>query len=487
VNRRESTSPVDRGTTATTQKGHSRSARALDVLSAAGSGDWRGDMGKLKVEWVSPEELRPNPRNPRRNEKAVRAVKDSIREFGFNVPILVDDDLNIIAGHTRLKAARALKLKSVPTIRLSHLSSTQLKAFAIADNKTGELSEWEEEKLSEMLQELDIEGFDLELTGFYDQELDSLLAGLKGDSLPGAEAEREDTVPEKPTKPLTKPGDLWILGEHRLLCGDSSNEADVKRLMDGKRFDLLVTSPPYNIGKTYSKYRDDKEYREYLAFIEKVFALAYRHMKSHRYVCVNIGREATVNTSAHYAYVLEGIGYHFFRNIYWIKPFGAGKPTATLRFPFPRYYNPKLITEKIVIYTNELEGALPQEAEIMLVYDKDYVRGSRPPKSEKIPMELLSGYIGNVWYMQPETQAFQLHPTPFPVLLVELCSRFFAFEGEIIYEPFVGSGTAIIAAEKTGRRCYGMDIDPKYCDVAVKRWEEYTSSKAKRFKKGRVA
>lgn len=334
--------------------------------------------------------------------------------------------------------------------------------------------------MAEILHELDTEGFDLEVTGFYDQELNSLLAGCRGDPMPGPEQEREDSVPEPPKKPLTEPGDLWILADHRLLCGDSSNQADVERLMDGKQFDLLVTSPPYNIGKTYSKYRDDKEYREYLAFIEKVFALAFRHMKKHRYVCVNVGREGCVNTSAHYAYVLEGIGYHFFRNIYWIKPFGAGKPTAVLRYPFPRHYNPKLITEKIVIYTNELEGNLPQEADILLVYEKGHVRGSRPPKSEKIPKELLSGYIGNVWYMSPDSRAFQLHPTPFPVLLPELCCRFFACEGETVYEPFVGSGTAIIAAEKTGRRCFAMEIDPKYCDVAVKRWEDFTGGKARR-------
>ena len=199
------------------------------------------DVLTLAVEQVPIEKLVPNERNPRNNDDAVDAVARSIQAYGFNNPIVTDGDLRIAAGHTRLKAAEKLGLKTVPVIRVPGLVGSKFSGFAIADNKTAEIAEWDPELLNKLVSELNLEvDFDLSSLGFDDMELTKILDWDKAE-------EREDEAPPVPDVPITEPGDLWLLGDHRLLCGDATKSEHLHALMDGHEIDCLVTDPPYGV------------------------------------------------------------------------------------------------------------------------------------------------------------------------------------------------------------------------------------------------
>ncbi len=195
------------------------------------------------VEHIPIGELRPNPQNPRANDPAVDAVARSIQAYGFNNPIITDGELNIAAGHTRLKAAKKLGLTEVPVIRVPGLVGSKFTGFAIADNKTAEIADWDQELLNKIIAELNADGdFDLTSLGFDDMELTKILDWDYQD-----DEEKADEAPPLPTVATAKPGDLWLLGEHRLLCGDATRGDDLKRLVDSQQVDCLITDPPYGV------------------------------------------------------------------------------------------------------------------------------------------------------------------------------------------------------------------------------------------------
>jgi DNA modification methylase len=373
---------------------------------------------------VSIGQLLPYARNARTHDDAqVAQIAASIKEFGFNNPILIADDQSIVAGHGRLAAARKLGLTEVPVVRLSHLSDTQRKAYILADNRLALNAGWDNDLLKLELQELEIEGVDLEMLGFSKEELDGLLNSLE----PTEGLTDEDAVPETPEEPVTKPGDIWILGKHRLMCGDSTSVDAVDRLMNGDKADMVFTDPPYNVAMQRSATikNDNLSNDDFYGLLSGAFSCANINTKDSAPWFVWIGWRAWS--------VCEKIlsSYKQVRNcIVWAKPsIGLGQPGY-------RYQH------EVGLFCGEIN-------------DRS---------------------VSDLWTFSRDGSG--LHPTMKPVELVEHGFQTAGKRGDIVLDLFGGSGSTMIACEKTNRSCRMMELDPKYCDVIVKRWEEFTGKKA---------
>ncbi len=427
----------------------------------------------LTIVWKKIEELKPAEYNPRKfSDKELKKLKKSISAFGFVEPIVINSfpgrENVVIGGHMRLQAAKELNITKVPVVEVS-LSPDKERALNLALNKIK--GEWDEKKLIEALLELEKENEDiLPLTGFEEKEIEYLLELQQLEKETIYASAPEDRLPDNKNQLGIEPGDIVeIDGKHRIICGDSTDPGVWRALLGETKIDLIVTSPPYNLDIKYGKYRDNKEYKEYIAMIEKVFRNAKDFLNKGRYVCVNIGRDwGPINMPAKYNQLLEEIGYVFFRDIYWIKPLGSARGTITTKNPFPRYYVPKVQTEIVQIYSFEEK---PSFFNNLIVYKI----GEEPhrEKKERIPDLLLSKYIGNAWFMAPETALDGRPKEPFPVQLPFNCIRFFTFKEEVVLDPFLGSGTTIIAADQLGRKGYGIELDPNYVNLTVTRFKEY--------------
>jgi DNA modification methylase len=378
--------------------------------------------------------------NPRtHSDTQIDQIAASIREFGWTNPILVDAGCVIIAGHGRLAAASQLGLEQVPVIRLGHLSDAQRKALVIADNQLALNAGWDDAALSSLIQELDTEKFDLELLGFLSEDLDRYLAGHADDA--SVEAE-EGELPEAPVIPTSRPGDLWILGEHRLLCGDATVLSDVERLMNGQLADMAVTDPPYNVdyanaakNKIISKDRrilNDALGEGFHQFLYDTCVNQLMVTKGACYVCMSSSELHTLQK----AFTDAGGKWSTF--IIW------AKNTFTLgRADYQRQYEPILYGWK--------QGA------------DHFWCGARDQ--------------GDVWFVD-KPRVNDLHPTMKPVELIERAIRNSSKSRDIVLDLFGGSGTTLIAAERTGRSARLMELDPKYADVIVERWQNLTGGVA---------
>ena len=378
--------------------------------------------------------------NPRtHSDTQIDQIAASIREFGWTNPILVDAGCVIIAGHGRLAAASQLGLEQVPVIRLGHLSDAQRKALVIADNQLALNAGWDDAALSSLIQELDTEKFDLELLGFLSEDLDRYLAGHADDA--SVEAE-EGELPEAPVIPTSRPGDLWILGEHRLLCGDATVLSDLERLMNGQLADMAVTDPPYNVdyanaakNKIISKDRrilNDALGEGFHQFLYDTCVNLLMVTKGACYVCMSSSELHTLQK----AFTDAGGKWSTF--IIW------AKNTFTLgRADYQRQYEPILYGWK--------QGA------------DHFWCGARDQ--------------GDVWFVD-KPRVNDLHPTMKPVELIERAIRNSSKSRDIVLDLFGGSGTTLIAAERTGRSARLMELDPKYSDVIVERWQNLTGGVA---------
>jgi DNA modification methylase len=382
--------------------------------------------------------LKPYAKNARtHSDDQIAKIAASLVEYGWTAPVMVSDDGEIVAGHGRLLAAQHLGLSEVPIIRLSHLTPEQVRAYRIADNRLSELAGWDDELLAAELHALNAAGFDLDLTGFEGEDLDRLLAPLdEGDGLAG-----EDTIPEPPANPVSRPGDLWLLGGHRLLCGDATNADDVSRLLDGARPNLMVCDPPYgtqydpawrneagvsNTGRTGTVRNDDRaDWREAWALFPGDVAYVW-HAGIHA---------RTVAES------LEACGFAIRAQLVWVKN----------RFVLSRgHYH------------------WQHEPCFYAVRDGGESRwqGARDQST--------------VWQIAAnfDDDAATVHGTQKPVecMLRPILNN--SARGDSVYEPFAGSGTTIVAAEKSGRRCFGVEIEPRYCDLIIGRWQAATGGEA---------
>ena len=378
------------------------------------------------------------------------AVVESIHSFGFNVPILCDQHFIIIAGHTRWKAAQTLGMKKVPVIVIE-MPDAQRRAFSIADNKTAEIADWDFPRLRDILEELRSEDIDIESLGFSDEEIRRLLLDGSSD---------EDSVPEGADGPsITQPGDLYILGSHRLLCGDSRDRDSVMVLTEGSPVDHVFGGPPYFNQRTYSHW---DEYQVYLLNMKRLIQNCHDTMKDGA-VCVwNIANGCSTHHDhvSHHSRLFEESGFQYLDTIIWKKT-GAN-------YAIPRNFH---ILRNACYYP-----ALEWEA--LLVHQKP----GPIPKMTREGQDYMSRYHTDVWEIPAVTNQIERfgHPAVCPVEIPYRSMQAYTGSGGSLFEPFGGSGTTLIAAEKARRRAYVMEISPSYCDVIVRRWETLTGAKVVR-------
>ena len=399
----------------------------------------------LVINYRSPESLVGYAQNARTHTDAqIDQIANSIRKFGWTNPILVDSNNGVIAGHGRVLAARKLGLTRVPVIALAHLTLDQKRAYILADNQLALNAGWDKDLLALELGELKDAGFELELIGFSGDELQSLTdkesAGLTD----------EDAVPEAPVEPKTKPGDVYVLGNHRLLCGDSTVLANVEKVLDGALADMVFTDPPYNVN--YANTAKDKMRGKNRAILNDDLGEGFEKFlydacvniltvcKGAIYVCMSSSELHTLQK----AFVEAGGKWSTF--VIW------AKNTFTLgRADYQRQYEPILYGWKQGI--------------------DHFWCGARNQ--------------GDVWFVN-KPRVNDLHPTMKPVELVERAVQNSSKSRDIVLDCFGGSGTTMIACEKSGRQARLIELDPKYCDVIVKRWEEFTGKTAVRNEAGSI-
>jgi DNA modification methylase len=391
----------------------------------------------MKIQQVNVEKLIPFARNSRtHSDKQVAEIAASIKEFGWTNPILVDGDKGIIAGHGRLLAARKLGMDTVPVIELAHLTETQKRAYVIADNKLALNADWDDQLLTIELNDLLADGFALELLGFDKDELAKLLEPEQIEGLTD-----EDAVPEVPDEPVTKLGDVWILGNHRLMCGDSTSIDAVEKLMAGQKADMVFTDPPYNqntqrggggeLGKQLRAQSDKIEFicdfdpTEFLNVLPSVFAVGIN-----AYIFCN------KDLLPDYLIWAKNNDYSFWVLV-WKKE--GGIPINSAHRPDIEYL---LVFRKKSIFNSGIKGI-------------NYSR-----------------------LLEVNRARDGLHPTMKPIELIENQLQIGSNTKSIVADLFGGSGSTLIACEKTSRHARLMELDPKYCDVIVKRWQDFTGKVA---------
>ena len=390
----------------------------------------------MQIKLAEISNIKPYENNPRKlSEQAIEKVAMSLKEYGFRQPIVVDKDMVIVAGHTRFRASKKLGLKQVPISVIDNLSEEQINAYRIADNRTAEESEWDSELLKMEIKELEAKDFKLDLLGFNEDQLNDMLFEEKQGLTD------EDEVPEAPEEPISKLGDIWILGKHKLICGDSTILNNYEKLFNENKADLLMTDPPYNVdyeGKTKDKLtiqNDSKNDDDFLQFLTDAFNNCAIHLKL-------------------------GCSFYIFHSDWYGLEFRQSIKNSDL----------------------ELKQNLIWAKNSMVMGRQDYQWQHEP---------CLYGWkrgASHSWYSDRKQTTIikydrpsksKLHPTMKPVGLVEYLIKNSSKQEDIILDPFLGSGTTIIACEKQSRICYGFELEPKYCDVIIKRWENFTGKKAK--------
>ena len=428
----------------------------------------------MLVEMRPLDSVRPYDQNPRKNDQAVAAVARSLREFGFRQPIVVDEAGVIVVGHTRWKAAKSIGMDAIPVHVAEGMTAEQARAYRIADNQLSNLSSWDDGLLRLEAAELKTLGVDLDVLGFEAADLASLLAP------PGGGLTDPDAVPEAPKEPVTKAGDVWVLGSHRLMCGDSTKAEDVARLMSGARAMLCFTSPPYAQQRDYTAEGKTKV-SDWNALMLGVFANL--PMSDDGQILVNLGlihNDGEWNPYwEHWLGWMREQGWRRFGWYVWDQGFGLpgdwnGRLAPSHEFVF--HFNkasvrPDKCVEKMP------ENVKPRNKGESTMRGKDgktkaFTNPEASAQTHKIPDSVIR--IGR----QVGSDG---HPAQFPVNFPKFVMQ--AWPGDV-YEPFSGSGTTIIAAEQLGRACYAMEIAPVYVDIAVTRWEQFTGKKAERVSDG---
>ncbi|MEM5063033.1 DNA modification methylase [Enterococcus faecalis] len=384
----------------------------------------------MDIKVQKTEDLIPYEKNPRHNEDAITAVAKSIEKFGFKVPIVVDASNVIVNGHTRLKAAKYLGLKEVPTIIADDLTPEQIKAFRLADNKVGEIATWDEELLNAELDELADLDFDMTEFGFD-------LPDIEGEEVEVIEDEFEE---ELPAEPISKLGDIYQLERHRLMCGDSTNSLEVEKLMGNKKADLLITDPPYNVayegkGKEALTIKNDsKETNEFHSFLYEAFSAAINNMKLGSSFYVWYASSEVVNFHT----ALEEAGFLVKQELIWNK-------------------NSMVLSRQDYHWKHEpcLYGWASG--------------GSHSWYSDRKQTTILN-------FDRPTVN--KEHPTMKPVALFDYQIKNSSKQGDCILDLFGGSGTTLIACEQNEREAYLMELDPRYVDVIIARWEAFTGEVA---------
>lgn len=371
----------------------------------------------MNVQEIKLKDIKPYGKNPRKNDDAVPYVAESIKQFGFKVPIVIDKNNVIVAGHTRYKEAKKLGFKSVPCIIADDLTDEQIKAFRLADNKVSEKAEW------------DLDLLDSEIEGIFDIDMTDFGFELESEELEAEEDEYQGTVPEDP---VTRKGDMWKQGEHLLLCGDSTCITDVEKLMYEEKADMCFTDPPYgyeyqsNLRKKSKKFDVIENDDKILDFFPSIQLVCNGFI----FICT------TWKVLDKWIPLFKK--YHDLTNmIIWNK---GGGGIGDLKHTFSTDY-------EVILCTNNGK-------------------------------EITGKRIGSVWTIKKDSSSEYVHPTQKPIKLSEFAIRNTTERGDIVLDLFGGSGSTLIACEQMDRRCRMMEYDPAYCDVIVNRWEKFTGNKA---------
>jgi DNA modification methylase len=429
----------------------------------------------MQIEQRPLGSIRPYDNNPRHNDAAVAAVAASIREFGFRQPLVVDEDNVIIVGHTRYKAALLLGLETVPVHVATGLTPAKVKAYRLADNQTATLSAWDEDKLSlelALLQEMD---FDLSLTGFSADELTRLL-----DAEPNAGLTDPDAVPEPPDEPITQAGDLWLLGPHRLLCGDSSKAEEVDRLLDGVAIHLVNTDPPYNV-------KVEPRSNNAIAAGLSSFAGASHHQS------LDVARhpEKSQPTTQKLRAKDRPLANDFLRDEAYERLLRAwfGNLARVLRpgrsfYIWGGYANcgnyPPVLKATGLCFSQ----AIIWDKQHPVLTRKDFMGahewcfyGWREGAAHQFFGPTNATDLWSIKKVNPQSM---IHLTEKPVELATRAMEYSSRPGENVLDLFGGSGSTLIAAEQSGRQAFLMELDPLYCDVIVQRFEQFSGQKGQR-------
>ena len=413
----------------------------------------------LRIEWLAISELKLDPRNPKQHSaRQIRQIAESIKTFGCLVPVLIDRDNKILAGHGRVLALRRLGWAEVPVIRVEHLTPERARAFSVADNRLTELSTWDERLLGEILSELSAAELDftLEVTGFSVAEID-----LRIEQLSVLNTTRPDPADELANctgePPVTRPGDLWRAGRHLVRCGDALDPASYEKLMQGLRADVVFTDPPYNVpidehvsGKGRVRHRDfamasgEMTALQFTQFLTTVLRLLVRHSAdgSLHYIFMDWRHLLELLTAA------DGV-YSELKNLCaWVKDnAGVGSLYRSQH-------------ELVLVFKS---GAAPHRNNVQLgQYGRNRTNVWQYPT------------INNFGRRGDEGNLLTLHPTVKPVALVADAIMDCSARGDIVLDPFLGSGSTLIAAERVGRVCCGIEFEPLYVDTAIRRWQRFT-------------
>jgi DNA modification methylase len=405
----------------------------------------------MEVQMRQIEALQADPSNVREHDQRnIDAIKASLTRFGQQKPIVVDADGVVVAGNGTLGAAKLLGWSEIAVVETG-LKNAEAVAFAIADNRTAELAAWDDQALTLVLDQLDAD--QLEATGFTDDDLVELMGSLA----PDVRIE-EDEAPEPPEDPITQPGDLWMMGEHRLFCGDSTNRGDVKRLMDGGVADIMFTSPPYNLGKS-SKISGNKNQEErgdaYVGIDDDVSPEKWRSMvESMVAASLEVSHAAIVNVQP-----LAGN-----KSVIWKWLANIGSRLCDV-----------LIWDKGFTAPAFAPGVTSSSYELLVV-----IGGENAKRT--VPFASWRGTVSNIYRgdLQRANKYAAIHGASFPAHLPEFVLGTLCDKSKSVYDCCMGTGTTLVVAEQLGRKCYGMEISPAYCDVIVQRWENLTGEKAVR-------
>ena len=413
---------------------------------------------ELNIEYVDIDLVKPSDKNPRTHTKEqVQQIADSMCKFGWVNPILVDENYEIIAGHGRLMAGKLLGYTKVPIAKLCHLSEKEKLGLLVADNRITENAGWDDEKLQEVMQQLHDENFDLSVLGFTNKELEKFRAEFDSEIEAAA---IEDIVPDQTDKVISKQGDIWILGEHRLLCGDACIAENYDKLMKGEMANMVFTDPPYNVAYDESfrnknekaenprLIKNDNLGDEFQEFLTRAMENILEHTNGSLYICMG-------GSELHTLYkAFTDAGGKFDAYIVWVK--------NTFALSRSKYQH----QHEWMVFGNTESVYKEQHEAIML---------------GKNPGDTAPWYGGrnqtDVWNFDKPTNN-DLHPTMKPVALIERAINNSSRTMDIVLDAFGGSGSTLIAAEKTNRRCRMIELDEKYVDTIVKRWQEFTGRDA---------
>lgn len=427
-----------------------------------------------QLETLPIDDLVPYAKNSRTHSlDQVAQIAASIREFGFTNPVLIDEAGGIIAGHGRVMGARSLGLAAVPCLRLTGLSDAQKRAYVIADNKIALNAGWDEDLLREEMEFLSSEGFDISLTGFNFTEIEEMEAEL-------LETKDPDVVPDLPKEPKTQSGDVWVLGQHRLVCGDSTSLSNLDRLMQGATADMCWTDPPYNVayetkaGKIANDDLGDKEFRQFLV---DAFIAAFTALKPGGAIYVAHADTEGYNFRAAFLQA----GFKLSGCLVWRKD-----SLVLGRSDYQWQHEPILYGWKPGA-AHRWFGGRKQTTVLQLAMASDSVFKSRPDGRFEIHLggsvmvvdgaATVEEFLPSVIH-ESKPKRSEGHPTMKPVVLVERMLRNNARKGDVVLDLFGGSGSTLMAAERLGMCARLSELDPGYCDVIVKRWEDFTGKKA---------